>query len=271
MAPGAFKVISGRASGGRHQLVSWDARLKRALGPQPELRLGRDRMGQDGWLFYRVHRGTQGIRPEVPFRVPPSSTAGPRRSRPPPEPRRPRRDVPLHRRPGQGHPLSGFAPARSPPTLPGSRLDALTPGSAADGVRWWTSVRRSDWRARSEPALPAGPSTGGRTPLERPRWALAARPGPRRARTALPLGARPGRRGDSRVERRARPPPATWRAWTVSRTRPGELCVQAGCGRALRGGPRPGGTIPATSRRARPAASPARCARSAARWSCTTR
>ena len=52
--------------GGRHQLVEWDARLKQALG------LGRSygsdvTEGRDGWLFYRVHRGTQGVRPELPF------------------------------------------------------------------------------------------------------------------------------------------------------------------------------------------------------------
>jgi len=57
-----------RASfGGRHQLVEWDARLKQALGLSRSY--GSDvTLGKDGWLFYRVHRGTQGVRPEVPFR-----------------------------------------------------------------------------------------------------------------------------------------------------------------------------------------------------------
>ena len=56
-----------RASFGmRHQLVQWDARLKQALGLNRSY--GSDvTPGRDGWLFYRVHRGTQGVRPEVPF------------------------------------------------------------------------------------------------------------------------------------------------------------------------------------------------------------
>ena len=56
-----------RASfGGRHQLVEWDAQLKQALGLDRSY--GSDvTEGQGGWLFYRVHRGTQGVRPELPF------------------------------------------------------------------------------------------------------------------------------------------------------------------------------------------------------------
>jgi alginate O-acetyltransferase complex protein AlgJ len=56
-----------RASfGGRHQLVEWDGRLKQTLGLGQSY--GSDvTEGRDGWLFYRVHRGTQGVRPEVSF------------------------------------------------------------------------------------------------------------------------------------------------------------------------------------------------------------
>jgi len=56
-----------RASfGGRHQLVEWDAELKQAFGLDRSY--GSDvTEGRDGWLFYRVHRGTQGVRPELPF------------------------------------------------------------------------------------------------------------------------------------------------------------------------------------------------------------
>ena len=56
-----------RASfGGRHQLVEWDAQLKQELGLSRSY--GSDvTEGKDGWLFYRVHRGTQGVHPELPF------------------------------------------------------------------------------------------------------------------------------------------------------------------------------------------------------------
>ncbi|HET6981150.1 MAG TPA: hypothetical protein VFI53_03370 [Myxococcaceae bacterium] len=56
-----------RASfGGRHQLVEWDAQLKDSLGLSRSY--GSDvTEGKDGWMFYRVHRGTQGVHPELPF------------------------------------------------------------------------------------------------------------------------------------------------------------------------------------------------------------
>jgi hypothetical protein len=52
----------------RHQLIGWDARLKRGLGLS-ESYGSEVTQGREGWLFYRVHRGTHGVRPEVPFPV----------------------------------------------------------------------------------------------------------------------------------------------------------------------------------------------------------
>jgi len=56
-----------RASfGGRHQLIEWDAQLKGALGLSQSY--GSDVIeGKDGWMFLRVHRGMQGVHPELPF------------------------------------------------------------------------------------------------------------------------------------------------------------------------------------------------------------
>jgi alginate O-acetyltransferase complex protein AlgJ len=50
----------------RQTMIGWDARLKMALA------LDRSygspvTLGRDGWLFYLVHRGSQGVRPELDF------------------------------------------------------------------------------------------------------------------------------------------------------------------------------------------------------------
>ena len=50
----------------RQTLIHWDARLKRALGLSESYGSAVTH-GRDGWLFYRVHRGRQGVRPELPF------------------------------------------------------------------------------------------------------------------------------------------------------------------------------------------------------------
>lgn len=50
----------------RQTLIHWDARLKRALGLSESVGSAVTH-GRDGWLFYRVHRGRQGVRPELPF------------------------------------------------------------------------------------------------------------------------------------------------------------------------------------------------------------
>lgn len=56
-----------RASFGlRQTLIHWDARLKRSLGLSESVGSAVTH-GRDGWLFYRVHRGRQGVRPELPF------------------------------------------------------------------------------------------------------------------------------------------------------------------------------------------------------------
>jgi hypothetical protein len=61
-----LQLLARASFGGRHQLVEWDAQLKQALGLDRSY--GSDvTEGRDGWLFYRVHRGTQGVHPELPF------------------------------------------------------------------------------------------------------------------------------------------------------------------------------------------------------------
>jgi alginate O-acetyltransferase complex protein AlgJ len=50
----------------RQMLIEWDARLKLGLALSQSYG-GPVTVGQKGWLFYRVHRGRQGVRPEVPF------------------------------------------------------------------------------------------------------------------------------------------------------------------------------------------------------------
>jgi len=124
-----------RASfGGRHQLVEWDARLKQALGLSRSY--GSDvTLGKDGWLFYRVHRGTQGVRPEVPFR--------------PDELDRWVRTLDGHRRaveargaaflvviaPDKETVYPDLLPPELPAALPVSRLDALAARLHGAGVR----------------------------------------------------------------------------------------------------------------------------------------
>jgi hypothetical protein len=117
----------------RHQLLEWDARLKQALGLSRSYGADVTR-GRDGWLFYRVHRGTQGVRPEVPF--------------PPAELARWVRTLEGHRRAVEAHGavfLLVVAPDKEtiypdllPPELaaaqPVSRLDALTARLRNEGV-----------------------------------------------------------------------------------------------------------------------------------------
>jgi hypothetical protein len=51
--------------GFRPDLIRWNALLKERLGLSE--RYGPVTHGQDGWLYYNVHRGTHGLRPELPF------------------------------------------------------------------------------------------------------------------------------------------------------------------------------------------------------------
>ena len=137
-----------RASfGARHQLVEWDARLKRGLGLSRSY--GSDvTEGREGWLFYRVHRGDQGVRPEVPF--------------PPAELDRWVRTLDGHRRAVEAHGaafLVVIAPDKEtvypellPPELPAarrvSRLDALEARLRDAGVTA-VDLRRSLRSARA--------------------------------------------------------------------------------------------------------------------------
>jgi len=120
--------------GGRHQLVEWDTRLKQALGLSRSY--GSDvTEGKEGWLFYRVHRGTQGVRPELPFR--------------PDELDRWVRTLEGHRQavegvgavflvviaPDKETIYPDLLPAGLPDALPVSRLDALTARLTEAGVR----------------------------------------------------------------------------------------------------------------------------------------
>ena len=50
----------------RQPMIDLDARLKQGLALSSSYGSPVTR-GRDGWLFYRVHRGTQGVRPELPF------------------------------------------------------------------------------------------------------------------------------------------------------------------------------------------------------------
>ncbi len=123
----------GASFGLRHQLVGWDARLKRTLGLSQSY--GSDvTHGRDGWLFYRVHRGTQGIRPEVPFAADELDrwTAA----------------IEVDRQRAESHGAAfifiaapdkdtvypDLLPPELPPAGPVSRLDALTARLRADGV-----------------------------------------------------------------------------------------------------------------------------------------
>jgi hypothetical protein len=114
--------------------VEWDARLKQALGLSKSY--GSDvTPGKDGWLFYRVHRGTQGVRPEVPFR--------------PEELDRWVRTLDGHRRavealgaaflvvvaPDKETVYPDLLPPELPAALPVSRLDALAARLHEAGVR----------------------------------------------------------------------------------------------------------------------------------------
>ncbi len=117
----------------RQTLIGWDARLKRALGLSESVG-SPVAHGREGWLFYRVHRGTQGTRPELPF-----------------EPEVLDRWVHTlssqHRAvteagarylfvvvPDKETVYPELLPAGSPPARPVSRLDALTARLRADGV-----------------------------------------------------------------------------------------------------------------------------------------
>ena len=146
-----------RASfGGRHQLVEWDARLKQALGLSRSY--GSDvTEGRDGWLFYRVHRGTQGVRPEVPFGAA--------------ELDRWVGTLEAHRRaveasgatflvviaPDKESIYPDLLPPEVPAALPTSRLDALA--ARLEG----TGVRMVDLRPALRAARKTGPFSG--TPL----------------------------------------------------------------------------------------------------------
>jgi len=66
---GWMRAVRGYARvsfGLRQQMVRWDAELKGALGLSQSYGSAVTH-GREGWLFYRVHRGTQGVRPEDPF------------------------------------------------------------------------------------------------------------------------------------------------------------------------------------------------------------
>jgi hypothetical protein len=146
-----------RASfGGRHQLVEWDGRLKQTLGLSRSY--GSDvTEGREGWLFYRVHRGTQGVRPEVPFGAA--------------ELDRWVRTLEAHRRaveasgatflvviaPDKESIYPDLLPPELPAALPTSRLDALAARLGAAGV---TMV---DLRPALRSARTTGPFSG--TPL----------------------------------------------------------------------------------------------------------
>ena len=50
----------------RQTMIGWDARLKMSLALRTSVG-SPVTLGRDGWLFYLVHRGSQGARPEVDF------------------------------------------------------------------------------------------------------------------------------------------------------------------------------------------------------------